>query len=715
MQESNEVRLLKAIRAHDAAIKQTGREIWIGSEPTFTRRDCETPEWLSEPLGGDKYAYALQLASKLRALHPGCVILRTVGRQYAKEKQPRWSIGLYELRQGQALWNGPQDPLESAVNEISAHSAKVFIEQLQQACDKRSWFSQHFASEDSLDQRLILCLNATSAPEFEPDEEELGRASCHSCKTPSTGLVDTLSDCGLLLFSCGISHHENDQNCICLELPQIDEVSDYIAILQAIAEAANTAGLNHLILQGHPPPVDASVAWTTITPDPAVIEINQAPQTAIEPLFNAMRELYDAAEHIGLSPYRLQYNGTASDSGGGGQFTLGGPSATSSPFLLETQVLPNLVRYLNQHPALSYWFAPDYVGAASQSPRPDETTRDAFNELGVALAQLDQLEPVATPETLWASLASFLADPSGNSHRSELNIEKLWNPHLPGRGCLGLVEFRAFRMPYSPARATSIALLLRAVTARAALGQLPQELMDWGDELHDRFALPHYLQDDLMNVFKDLDTHGFGLDEAVQQILLNDPCESSWSREFSGCIFELKRAVEFWPLVGDVASQESGGSRLVDSSTLRLQIGIRPGTSNKLNFNAWRVRVANIEIPLRQAENKTGSLRLSGLRYRDFTPWRGLHPTLSAQGPLNIILEHPELETALSATLYNWHPKGEAYDGLPSNLSDAATRRNERLVFKTVPRQQLPSAQKPPASAVSHYTCDLRICHSAKR
>lgn len=700
----------RAIEAHDAAVAQAGKRIWVGAEPTFTVRHSESPEWLYEPLGGDKQRYALRMVADLWHRHPGSLVMRSVGRQYPAEQRPRWSIGVYERRDGVAVWDGPPDPLAGPPAPCEPERLDRFLERLQQKFRLQGWTCVRVQASDALGRRLLVRLDGEPLDALDRDDPRLARPSIHVHRTPTEGLSDPLAAEGVLLFAVGELELAPGLSGACLELPAFTEVTHFLEVLSVVGDAANSAGLVRLVLQGFPPPVSAGTAWTTVTPDPAVIEVNQAPQPDIGRFLAGATELYEVAEALGLSPYRLHYNGTASDSGGGGQFTLGGPSPEDSPFLVDPLLLPRLVRYFNHHPALSYLFAPEYVGPASQSPRPDEGTRDAFRELAVALDQLERHRPERSPELLWAGLAPFLADPSGNTHRSELNIEKLWNPHLPARGCLGLVEFRAFRMPYSPQRAAAIAALLRGIAAMAAVSDPAPGLKDWGDALHDRMALPFFLRQDLGTVFADLEARGFGLQGSLQAVLLDDPCESRWSTMFEGCELTIERGVEFWPLVGDVASQESGGSRLVDSSTVRLQLSLRHCGADGPALDGWQLRVAGFEVPLATEGDGAGELRLTGLRYRDFAPWRGLHPTVKPHGPLTLTLVHPQVDKALLVTLFNWHPEGRAYEGLPADLHQAAARRAERLVTRGVPRTQLPPATIPPSRVLSGYTFDLRLC-----
>jgi len=707
MMESVDRRFEEAIGTHDAAVARAGKEIWVGAEPTFTLRSSEAPEWLSEALGGEKQRYALRIVGELQRRHPGSVVLRTVGRQYAGEARPRWSIGLFERRDRVAVWHGPADPLGGSPDSVAAKQLDCFWDELERSFNARHWTCLRLRIPGALGRRLLLRPDGNPMGELRQDDELLTRPSVHLHEIPTEGLCDPLASSGLQLLLVGELECTPGMKSACIELPAFGRVEDFLACLAALGEAATTAGLRSLVLQGFSPPVDTSIAWTTITPDPAVVEVNQAPQPDVERFLAASRELFDVVQQLGLSPYRLQYNGTVSDSGGGGQFTLGGRSAAASPFFVEPALLPRLVRYFNHHPALSYLFAPEYIGSGSQSPRPDEGTSDAFRELQVALEQL-QRQPRPSPEFLWASLAPFLADPSGNAHRSELNIEKLWNPHQPMRGCMGVVEFRAFRMPSSPERAASIVALLRAIAAMLCGNDPILELRDWGTALHDRFALPFMLRRDLAVVLDDLAASEFGLDDRVRAVLLEDSSRSRWTTTFTGCELTLERAVEFWPLVGDVASQEAGGSRLVDSSTVRLQISLRSKGPEGPALAGWQLLVAGHQVPLRSAQDETGEIRLIGLRFRDFAPWRGLHPAIKPYGPLTLTLLHPEMDAALQATLHDWRPDRRPYNGLPHNLDAAAKRRAERFVTWTTPRAELPAPKTPPPEAVTDYCFDLR-------
>jgi len=694
------------LSAHDQAVAAAGLEIWAGAEPTFTRRFSNAPEWLSEALGEDKPAVALRLARALSTLHPRAMVLRTLGRQYPGEPAVRWSFGLYERRDGEPVWLGPPDPLLEP-DLVDRERLTRFRHDLTQRLAALGWAAAAVDTGPSLDLRISVRLDGSPAPNDPGLEPRLGRESVHATAIPRSGLEDDLAADGIYLFAIGALSEGACSGSACIELPAFARVEDFLACLGAVGRSATQAGLPALVIQGFPPPVDARISWTTITPDPAVIEVNQAPYPDATRFFAATRELHSVAEEIGLSPYRLQFNGTVADSGGGGQFTLGGSAPETSPFFVAPALLPRMIRYLNNHPSLSYLFAPDYLGSSSQSPRTDEGVRERFQELDLSLELLGR-KPPPEPERLWQSLSHFLTDPSGNPHRSELNIEKLWNPFLPGRGCLGLVEFRAFRMSLSPERAAAIVALLRGIAAMLAVQDRAPQLKHWGDDLHDRFALPFYLLQDLSFVFDDLKASGLGLGPALETMLCDDPGRARWTAEFQGCCLEIEKALEFWPLVGDTASQEGGGSRLVDASTTRLQVLLHTTEETAPPIDGWQLLASSFEIPLYREQGPQGAVRLTGLRYRDFVPWLGLHPGLEAHGAVKLVLTHPEVDDALSISLHNWCPDGTPYPSLPEDLDDAAQRRAECLVLKPVARASLPQVAAPPKTALTKHSIDLR-------
>lgn len=333
---------------------------------------------------------------------------------------------------------------------------------------------------------------------------------------------------------------------------------------------------------------------------------------------------------------------------------------------------------------------------------------DALDELDLTLTLLERSDKFS-PELLWHSLAPFLCDASGNSHRAEMNIEKLWNPFLTGRGKQGLVEFRALRMQHTPQRATALACLLRAIVAMLAGAASSPPLVDWGRELHERFALPFYLEQDLHAVLQELAAAGLGLGEAIETVLLRDEFRLWGQVILPGCTLEVRRALEFWPLLGDAASPEQGGgSRLVDASTARIELRLRPAAGDAAGWDDWQIVAAGVALPMRRERDGRGALSVFGLRYRSFVPGWGLHPALPAQVPLRLRLRHREHAADHLVTLHEWRPDGKGYAGLPTDLAEAAARRAERVTLEVLSPDAALPARCAPVPGLGSYCLDLR-------
>ncbi len=687
--------VLRALIAHDEDLDRCGQSIWVGAEPTYTDRMSEHPQWLFDALGDDKRNCANRILARLARREKGAAVLRSVGRQYSGEPLPRWSLGLYARRDRKPVWDGPPDPLLTKPD--SSAPPETFADALAGILNSAALSAATL--DPPLHHRVVFRADGAIPPTRVEQEPLLARPSVHCQHVEETEVVDSLAEGGTYLVCC----HDQD-GVLCVELPGIREVELFLRLLDALSTAATSIDAGALILAGYPPPVDKHVSWMTVTADPAVIEVNTAPVARTAELLQQLRQIDSATIAEGLASYRLQYNGEESDSGGGGQITLGGPRVESSPFLTSPHLLPALVRYFNRHPSLSYLHAFESVGPASQAPRVDEGVRGALSELSLALELLGRTENPA-PEVIWGTLAPFLADPSGNSHRSEINIEKLWNPFLGSRGRQGLVEFRALRMGPSAETIASVAALLRSVAAMLATHPCHDPLIEWRDELHQRFSLPYYLHGDMQEVLADLDKVGLGLGPPLVTHLLRDQDLVMAVCELGETNLEIRRAIEFWPLVGDVATQERGGSRLIDASTSRIEVRLRSLIAD-CALSDWTLAVGDWAIPLVEAEDAAGKARVVGLRYRSFVPECGLHPTLGAQSPLTFCLSHPA-GGSWRITLCQWDPSGEAYSGLPATIEEARARRKARCVVEKLDNAPT-SLIDPPGEAIGSHVVDLR-------
>jgi uncharacterized protein (DUF2126 family) len=691
-----------AVAAHDAALAALGLDIWVGNEPTFTDRFSNSAEWVTGALGEHKRARAESLVARLADERPGCVVLRSIGRQYPGEALPRWCFGIYARRDGGRLWSGPLDPL--LAGNAEPPDLRAFHAHLETSFVRRGFRCRGFRAEGDL--RLLLAREPDVALPDPATDGRLLRPSIHVTPAPAGGMCDELANGGVFLLIASVLQ-ESGTAVACVDLPAFDGTEALLDVLGGISEAARACELHSLVLRGFAPPVDASICWTTVTPDPAVVEVNMAPHPSVLAYLRDNRGVYAAAAAVGLEPYRLHYNGAVADSGGGGQITFGGPSPLQSPFFVQPHLLPRLVRYAQRHPALSYLFAHDSIGASGQSVRPDEHGIDAFAELKLALVLMHR-EPCPSPALLWLGLAPSLTDPAGNSHRAEINIEKLWNPHQGSRGRLGLVEFRAFRMPHTPERTAALAVLVRAVLAMLMTREYDEELVDWGADLHDRFALPHHLETDLGGILGDLEAAGLPLPPMVREELTSDVCRPWSTLAFGDVTLTIRQAVDFWSLVGDATRQE-GTSRLVDASSRRIELVLRPSAGAPSEaIDAFRLRVEGIELPMGSEHDGRGPLKLFGLRYRGFVPAPGFHPTLGAQIPVRILLFDPGQPDALEITLHEWRPDGAAYDGLPSDLAEAQARRAARCVTRRLPAHGVPPPRVAPRGSLSPCSLDLR-------
>jgi hypothetical protein len=380
----------------------------------------------------------------------------------------------------------------------------------------------------------------------------------------------------------------------------------------------------------------------------------------------------------------------------------------ASPFLREPRLLPRLVRFLNRHPALSYLYSHDFVGSSGQSVRADERGMDAIDELDLTLDLLERSEKLS-PELLWHSLAPFLCDASGNSHRAEMNIEKLWNPFLAGRGRQGLVEFRALRMQHTPQRATALACLLRAIVAMLAGEASAPPLIDWGRELHERFALPFYLEQDLHAVLQELAAPDWASTRRSRRCSC---ATNSASGDRSRCL------AADWKYD---APSSSGHCSATPPAPSRAAVPAWSTPARRASNCACglpkrtlpagmtgRSVAAGVALPLRRECDGRGELAVFGLRYRSFVPGWGLHPALPAQAPLRLRLRHPEQAADHLVTLHEWRPDGEGYAGLPADLAAAAARRAERVTLEVLPRDPSTPERPAPVAGLGAYCLDLR-------
>ena len=225
------------IEALDRAIDQSGPAVWIGMEPTFTLRTCEDPEWLSEPLGGTKLQLAQNLLASLRDRHPGAIVLRTLGRQYKGERKPRWSLGLYERRDGELLWEGPADPLDGDIEPSTSQQLEWFHQDLLDQILRLGWQAHPIQVERELPRRVLFRMDDGEIPDKDGTDERWSRPSVDQHSIPLTGLVDDLASEGIYLICIGLQDFAQGKPCATLELPAFPDVTSFCLFLSSLAKA----------------------------------------------------------------------------------------------------------------------------------------------------------------------------------------------------------------------------------------------------------------------------------------------------------------------------------------------------------------------------------------------------------------------------------------------------------------------------------------------
>lgn len=731
----------------DESLDQSGIDLTMGGEPTYIdASDPNALEWTYGALGVVKRqrAEALLLRLQQRLTPSGSLRHYGIGKLYPGEAIPRWALGCFWRLDGEPLWRSPS--LLATPEQDHHHTwqqAKAFMTELlwclgipadvvltaQDAGSEHptgyvlpfltvieqgqpTWTSCHWHCWDTLGQVPLV-----------PGETPVGmRLPLGDLPQPdafATEALPKLTEAPIRPEAIApLAAPNSIQLALCIEaregilhvfLPPIASARSFVDLLTAIEATAESLDMA-VVIEGYAPPLNQGIQGFQLTPDPGVLEVNIHPVATWHELIDLHTALDEEAFACGLTCERYGLDGRPLGTGGGAHITIGGSTPATSPLLHRPDLLRSLITYWQHHPSLTYLFAGQFIGPTSQSPRVDEARHDSLYELEVAFLSLAP-GAAASPALIDQLLSPFLADITGNTHRTALCIDKLFpinNPPLQ----LGLLEFRSFEMPPTPELRLLQMLLVRALVAWFWQTPFTQPLKRWGADLSDRYLLPHYLQQDFATILQALNQAGYDFSA--------DWFTPFWERRFPRCgkitladnparSLELRVALEPWPVIGDLSN--GGSARRVDNTLERLQIrltgaiGDTPETGQLANrygvlCNGHRVPMRSTGIP---------GEYVGAVRFRVRTMAIVEHPTLAPHAPLTLVVVDTWHKRDVGRAVYHaQQPDGSPYAEAPTTLTTAQSRINERFTTlgKTFPLGEIPPLIIHPDAPM---TLDLRL------
>jgi uncharacterized protein (DUF2126 family) len=728
--EENWVQVEQLARSVDADLKAQDVRLTMGGEPTFIGIDePESPQWNIDALGPMKRSRGLALIQGLRGrTAPGAMLHYGQGKWYPGEPLPRWALSCYWRSDGVPVWeNVDLIAREDLDYGFRAADALSFMEALTRRLQVSSenvlpayntegespepagyilpirrrqpsgllcWSSQlWFPRPEGLvltpgDSPIGYRIPTASMPWVAPDELEYefeaapfaDRVKLPSSPARRMDLFERRPAADPLpaLSSTAETALELIRPSLCVQaregrlhvfLPYASRLADYLDLVAAVEDTCQYLH-KPVWLEGYGPPFDPRMRSFSVTPDPGVLEVNLPPASDWDELEQINTALVEEAHRNRLTAEKFNYDGGHVSTGGGSHIVIGGATALDSPFLRRPDLLRSMVAFWQNHPSLSYLFSGMYVGPTSQYPRVDEARMDALYELELAFGQLPSNH--CPPFIVDGLFRNLLVDVTGNSHRAEFCIDKLYPPE--GHGLrLGLLELRAFEMAPHVRMGLVEMLLIRALVCRFWKRPFEGSLVRWGTVLHDRFMLPHFVKRDFFDVLTELRQSGYNFDEIWFASHLEFRFPKIGSIAAEGVELELRQALEPWNVLAEETT--SGGMvRSVDSSLERIQVKL----SGFVTESRYVVACNGRKVPL--APSGDPGEAVAGVRYRARRLSATLHPTIPVHTPLVFDIIDLWKERSIGRCIYHTGPPGgRTYTARPANAKEAEERRLERF------------------------------------